>query len=311
MQKTVETTGKTIDDAISAALLELKAEREDVSVEVIEKPKTGFLGLGGTLAKVRVVYNLTKESEAQRFLEGLFEHMDIMARPEVSVREDGSLKADLKGENLGILIGRRGDTLDAIQHITANVINRGGESGEWTRIVVDIENYRQKREESLARLARSTATKVAKTRRNITLEPMNAYERHVIHSSLQEWRDVTTFSSGTEPRRCVVIAYGKQRPGETGARPFTSGAPRPSGQRSGGYQRSGGQSSGGYSNSRPSGGYQRHNNSSDAPKYAGKSNFSGGVQRYGYSKNDAPAADSAAKQSPISPGITKSEDDSL
>ena len=304
MHKTVETTGKTIDDAIAAALSELNAEREEVSVEVVEKPKAGFLGIGGTPAKVRVVYELTKEAEAQKFLEGLFERMRVSAHPEMTVREDGSIKADLKGESLGILIGRRGDTLDAIQHITANVINRGGESGTWTRIVLDIENYRQKREESLARLARATATKVAKSRRNITLEPMNAYERHVIHASLQDWRDVTTFSSGTEPRRCVVIAYGRQRGDKSAsaaAGPRT-GAPRgvgPSVNRQG--------HSGGYA-PRTGGQYPK----SGGQRYGGRPgvNSGGGVRREN-PRNDRPADNSLNSRPAPVPPLTNPEDDSM
>jgi spoIIIJ-associated protein len=140
-----------------------------------------------------------------QFLKGLLERMGSEAYPVVNSANDEVIDLRIEGENLGMLIGRRGETLNAIQHITNYIVNRGEEGR--TRVVVDVENYRKKREESLQKLAEKTASKVMKYRRNIALEPMNAYERHIIHSALQEWKDVSTFSSGAEPRRCVVISY--------------------------------------------------------------------------------------------------------
>jgi spoIIIJ-associated protein len=131
------------------------------------------------------------------------------AVPTATKVSEDTYAVDLVGSNLGMLIGRRGDTLDAIQHITNYAVNHG--QGKRIRINVDAENYRKKREESLVRLAEKVAGKVVKTRRNITLEPMNAYERHVIHAALQDYPDITTYSTGTEPGRRIVVAYSRYR----------------------------------------------------------------------------------------------------
>jgi len=201
----VEATGKTEEEAISSALEELGKERDEVSVEILERAKAGFLGIGSALAHVRVSYEQS-ESKADRaaaFLKGLFEHMGVEAEPEIIETEDG-LRIDLVGENVGPLIGRRGETLDAIQHLTNYAVNRSGE--DRVRISIDAENYREKREESLRRLAEKVAAKCLKYRRNVTLEPMNAYERHVIHTALQDVKGVTTYSTGSEPNRRVVVS---------------------------------------------------------------------------------------------------------
>ncbi len=205
MNKSVITTGKTIEEAIEKAVAELGVSRENVQIEVLERPKSGFLGIGSAPAKVQVSYETSRADKAAAFLEGLLKRMNSNATPVIEVGEEGLLDIHLEGDNLGMLIGRRGETLNAIQHITNYVVNHGEE--ERVRVVVDIENYRQKREESLQKLAEKTAAKVMKYRRNIALEPMNAYERHVIHAALQSYKDVSTFSSGAEPRRCVVISY--------------------------------------------------------------------------------------------------------
>ena len=147
------------------------------------------------------------EERIEVFIKGLLEHMDSEAVPHAWKTEDG-YRVDLVGEDLGMLIGRRGETLDAIQHLTNYAINR--DSNKRSRINVDAENYRLKREESLQRLAHKVAGKVVKYHRSITLEPMNAYERHVIHAALQDKADVTTFSTGTEPNRRVVVALAKE-----------------------------------------------------------------------------------------------------
>jgi len=219
MKKSVEATGKTIELAIETALQMLGKDRDSVSVEVLEKPKSGFLGLGSTLARVLVTYDISPADRAKDFLEGLLDRMNAHAYPEVSLSADGGVDVNIKGDSLGMLIGRRGETLNAIQHITNYVVNRDEE--ERTRVVVDIENYRGKREDSLRKLAEKTAEKAIRYRRNIALEPMNAYERHVIHAALQENPDISTFSSGSEPRRCVVVSYtpGGEKPANTGSRP--------------------------------------------------------------------------------------------
>ena len=288
MEKFITATGKTIDLAIEAALRELKMDRDSVSVEVLENPRSGFLGIGAAPAKVKVTYEVpdeevrpapalssasrskpkkaesrmdgkplnpinppkpkaepkaeaprpaeksrpvekpqekrekrqpkvqktyepaapgSKEERIETFIKGLLEHMGSDAVPHAYLGENDTYQVDLVGDDLGFLIGRRGETLDAIQHLTNYAINR--DSSKRTRINVDAENYRRKREESLRRLAIKVAGKVVKYRRSITLEPMNAYERHVIHATLQDHPDVTTHSTGTEPGRRVVVSYSK------------------------------------------------------------------------------------------------------
>ena len=298
MIKFIDVTGKTEDEAIQSALAQLGMDRDDVSVEILERAKAGFLGIGSAPARVRVSYDDGKAEEvkpvekpaapkpekkvepasapkavpmyapevlqkkepraakeersgrpareerrerapraerAERpapqpkpivdlgeechdekseqiraFLKGLLEHMDSAAEVKVYESEKGRYKVFLEGEKLGALIGRRGETLDAIQQLTNYSINRGSEKNR-ARVQVDAENYREKREQSLERLAEKVAGKVTKYRRNVTLEPMNAYERHVIHTALQDTPSVTTFSIGTEPNRRVVGSYDRTK----------------------------------------------------------------------------------------------------
>jgi len=336
MLKSIETTGRTEEDAISAALFQLGLERDDVSVEVLERAKSGFLGFGSNPAKVRVSYeeeNGTpkslkdlmeeevlstaktpapkpekaasafhsapaprpepkpaqsvrpepkKEQESpavqaveeetilaakpgmrppqprperrrsepkprraprpeerpqagdelvmqappkprepvivtpaaeddekanriKDFLTGLLERLEVQAVPDVYATSEGGYKVILQGENLGTIIGRRGETLDAIQQLTSYALNHG--QSKRTRVHVDAEGYRAKREESLRRLAVKMAGKAVKYRRNMTLEPMNAYERHVIHTALQDYPNVSTYSTGVDPNRRTVVAY--------------------------------------------------------------------------------------------------------
>ncbi len=269
MFKSIEATGKTLDLAIQAGLDQLGLDRDDVSVEVLEQPRSGFFGIGASPAKVSLTYEVpdpepvpetpapraeapqkqpkaapapkaeapastahkvekpkvekppkpekkpieipapapegTMEATIETFLKGLLEHMGSDAVPSCAKSGEDTYAVELIGEHLGMLIGRRGDTLDAIQHITNYAVNHG--KSKRVRVNVDAENYRKKREESLQRLAEKVAGKVVRSRRNITLEPMNAYERHVIHAALQDYPKVTTFSTGTEPGRRVVVAY--------------------------------------------------------------------------------------------------------
>ena len=312
MEKTIITSGKTIDLAIEAALTQLGLDRDSVSVQVIQQAKAGFLGFGAQPAKVQVTYEAPdpvpaapekpksalgsasrskpkaaapakkpeapkqeapkaepvkaeapkaeKKAEAPKpekkaekkpeapkapkaekktekkpekkveapkapaeskvyapaeagsveekietFIAGLLKHMDSKAVPHCVKADGNTYKVDLVGEDLGYLIGRRGDTLDAIQHLTNYTINRDVEG--HIRINVDAESYREKREDSLRRYARKKAQQVLKARRRTTLEPMNAYERHVIHAALQDMENITTHSTGTEPNRRVVIEY--------------------------------------------------------------------------------------------------------
>ena len=262
MLKYIETTGRTEDEAVQNALRELGMDRDDVSVEILDRAKSGFLGIGSSPARVRVTYEAPdeeipaapvveetvtvtvteetrpepasaeeepvpaapeapaasaaetggedpREEKIRTFLTGLLAHMEVDARPEIRRDEEGNYKVELVGSGLGAVIGRRGETLDAIQQLTGYAVNRG--QSKRVRVQIDAEHYRSKREESLQRLAVKMAGKAVKFRRNMTLEPMNAYERHVIHTALQDYPDVTTYSTGTEPNRRTVVAYA---PGE-------------------------------------------------------------------------------------------------
>ena len=301
MEKSIITSGKTIDLAIESALLQLGLDRDSVSVQVLQQAKAGFLGFGAQPAKVQVTYEApdpkpeeapkpksalgsasrskpkaaapvkkpeapkaepvkteapkvekkvekveqkvekkvektekkvekktekaekkvekkveapkeyapaeagSTEEKIETFVKGLLEHMDSKAVPHCWKADGNNYKVDLVGDDLGYLIGRRGDTLDAIQHLANYAVNRDVEG--HIRINVDAECYREKREDSLRRYARKKAQQVLKARRRTTLEPMNAYERHVIHSALQDMENITTHSTGTEPNRRVVIEY--------------------------------------------------------------------------------------------------------
>ena len=213
MIRSVEKTAKTEEEAIREALRELGKSREEVTVEVLEKAQSGFLGIHSSPAVVRVSYEYipSHEERLKSFLDGLFERMDVTADMDIRRQEDGSIHVDLTGEDVGTLIGRRGETLDALQHLCNYAVNHGGEGR--VRINVDAENYRAKRAEALEHLARKVAQKVLRYRRSMTLEPMNAYERHIIHTALQDYDCITTFSTGTEPNRRVVVAYDRQRRG--------------------------------------------------------------------------------------------------
>ncbi len=280
----IDVTGKTEEEAIQSALAQLGMDRDDVSVEILERAKSGFLGMGAKPARVRVTYGPDeapmeevavpvkpavvekpeKKEEPQpkpqqpkqprpqqsrpqqpkqakpqpkreekaapvekpaapavdlpectddnavritAFLTGLLEHMDSPAAVKVYEEEKGRYKVILEGQKLGALIGRRGETLDAIQQLTNYAVNSGSE--KRIRVHVDAENYRARREASLESLAMKVAGKVKKYRRSVTLEAMNAYERHVIHAALQDVKGVTTYSVGTEPNRRVVVAYDR------------------------------------------------------------------------------------------------------
>ena len=268
MRQFIDVTGKTEDEAISKALAQLGLDRDDVSVEILERAKSGFLGLGSCPAKVRVSYGEEEEPAApapvvekkpeqpkkpaaekrsapekkseprpekaekpekeektpapvqdlgeevndeksqaiRKFLTGLLAQMESEAVVKVYQPEKGRYKVILEGQNLGALIGRRGETLDAIQQLTSYSVNR---TGSRVRVQLDAEGYRDKREQSLQHLAKKVAGKVVKYRRSVTLEPMNAYERHVIHTALQDVPGVTTYSTGVDPNRRVIVAYDR------------------------------------------------------------------------------------------------------
>jgi len=216
MITSIEVTGRTEEDAINSALAQLGLTRDDVSVEILERAKSGFLGIGSSPARVRVSYEERdqKVDKLETFLTGLFQRMGVEANIAAEHNaEDNTISVELSGPNVGSLIGRRGETLDAIQHLSNYVMNSG--DGDRTRINIDAENYRAKRTDALNHLAKKMAAKVVKYRRNMTLEPMNAYERHVIHTALQDFEGVTTYSTGTDPNRRVVVAYDRPQQAET------------------------------------------------------------------------------------------------
>ena len=208
MTKMIEVSGKTEEEAIAAGLEQLGKTRDEVSVEVVERSKKGVLGIGRTDAVVRLSYEVadTQRDRVERYLRGLLDCMGIEADIEITEREGGGLVANLSGSAMGAVIGRRGETLDAIQHLVNYSVNRGSEK---MHISVDAENYRSKREESLVRLAEKMAAKAVKYKRSMALEPMNSYERHVIHTALQNYEGVSTASTGVEPNRRVVVTYEK------------------------------------------------------------------------------------------------------
>lgn len=208
MTKMIEVSGKTEEEAIAAGLEQLGKTRDEVSVEVVERSKKGVLGIGRTDAVVRLSYEVadTQRDRVERYLRGLLDCMGVEADIEITEREGGGLVANLSGSAMGAIIGRRGETLDAIQHLVNYSVNRGSEK---MHISVDAENYRSKREESLVRLAEKMAAKAVKYKRSMALEPMNSYERHVIHTALQNYPGVSTASTGVEPNRRVVVTYEK------------------------------------------------------------------------------------------------------
>ena len=207
MLKTIESKGDTIDAAIEKALLILGLERDSVSVEVLQNPKAGFLGIGKEPAVVKVSYETSPMSKAKDFVDGLLYRFGTPASIEAS--EDAAQRTitlELSGDNMGAIIGRRGDTLDAIQYLASIVANRD-EDERW-RVTVDTEDYRAKRETTLYALAEKTAQKALKYKKAVALEPMNPHERRMIHTALQEVEGVTTYSTGSEPNRKVIVAPG-------------------------------------------------------------------------------------------------------
>lgn len=205
--KTIEMVGKTVDDAVNAALAELNAKNEDVEIEVLEEGSKGFLGMGSKDAKVRVSLKSTPQNKALEFLSQLFDVWGLNVK--INAELDGDvLKVELEGDDMGIVIGKRGETLDALQHLTSLNVNTG--DGDFIKVSLDTEGYREKRIKTLENLAAKLASKVAKTRHNVTLEPMNSYERRIIHASLQDNEFVTTYSVGQSPNRKVVIAYNRK-----------------------------------------------------------------------------------------------------
>jgi len=204
---TIEKSAKTKEEAIALALEELGIDESEAIVEVIEEGSKGFLGIGSKDAVVKVSTAAPDCSKrAEDFLSRIFELTGEEVNVE-AVPDGDTLRVNLSGPDMGIVIGKRGETLDALQHLTSLVVNRGDNS--FMKVSLDAENYREKRNEALESLAHKLANKVMRTRRNTTLEPMNAYERRIIHASLQDHEEVTTYSVGQGVNRKVVIALKK------------------------------------------------------------------------------------------------------
>lgn len=206
MMQTTEKTAKTKEEAIAAALAELNATEDEVEIETVEEGSKGFLGLGSKDAVVKVTLLPNPERRAKDFLNGIF---DILGEEvDVAVQtEDDTIKVEFAGPDMGVVIGKRGETLDALQYLTSLVVNRG--DSDFKKVSLDAENYREKRNAALESLAHKLAKKVTRTRRSTTLEPMNSYERRIIHSALQDDPYVTTYSVGQGVNRKVVIALKK------------------------------------------------------------------------------------------------------
>lgn len=200
----ITVSAKTVDEAITKALIELETTSDKLVYEIVDKGSAGFLGLGAKPAVIRAGKELTLEDKAVLFLEQIFEAMKIQVKIETSYDdEEKEISIDLVGEDMGILIGKRGQTLDSLQYLTSMVVNKGSEG--YIRVKLDTENYRSRRKETLETLAKNIAYKVKRTKRPVSLEPMNPYERRIIHAALQSDKYVTTRSEGEEPFRHVVI----------------------------------------------------------------------------------------------------------
>lgn len=200
----IEVTAKTVDDAITESLVQLGTTSDKIEYEVIEKGSNGFLGIGSRMAKIRVRKKSDVEDYVRDFLNDVFHAMDMNVEIMINKSEDGkNVDVELKGDEMGVLIGKRGQTLDSLQYLTNLAV--GKQVNEYVKVKLDTEDYRKRRKETLENLARNIAYKVKRTKRPVSLEPMNPFERRVIHSALQNDRYVSTHSEGDEPYRHVVV----------------------------------------------------------------------------------------------------------
>lgn len=202
----ITVTAKTLDDAITQASMQLGVSSDKLQYEVVEKGSTGLLGglIGSKPAVIRAKKVETIDDKASEFLNSVFNAMGISVEIDTKLNEEEKeLEINLSGDEMGILIGKRGQTLDSLQYLLSLVVNK--ESNDYLRVKLDTENYRERRKETLETLAKNIAYKVKRTRRSVSLEPMNPYERRIIHSALQNDRYVTTHSEGDEPFRRVVV----------------------------------------------------------------------------------------------------------
>ena len=203
-----EITGKTVDEALTNAILELGTTIENLEYEVIEKESSGFLGMFGKPARIKARIKMTVENTAKKFLTDVFSTMDINAKVEVKFdQENTTVEVNIDGDEMGVLIGKRGQTLDSLQYLVSLVVNKSSEN--YIKVKLDTENYRARRKETLENLAKNIAFKVKRSRKPVSLEPMNPYERRIIHSALQNDKYVETYSEGEEPYRKVVINVKK------------------------------------------------------------------------------------------------------
>ena len=204
----IEVSAKTVDEALTEASISLGIPSSEIEYEVVEKGSTGFLGLGSKNAVIKARKKFSPEENVKEFLKSVFHAMDMAVEIIVKVNEEEKLiEVDLKGDDMGILIGKRGQTLDSLQYLTNLAVNKHSEN--YYKVKVDTEDYRKRRKDTLENLAKNIAYKVKRTKRPVELEPMNPFERRVIHSALQNDKFVTTHSEGEEPYRHVVVTLKK------------------------------------------------------------------------------------------------------
>jgi len=206
----MEFSAKTVSEAITEACQKLGVTSDKLEYEVIDEGSAGFLGFGSKPAKIKAGVKLSLEDAAKNFLKEVFGAMEMAVTIEVNYKEEEkSMDIDLAGDEMGLLIGKRGQTLDSLQYLVSLVVNK--ETDDYIRVKVDTENYRQRRKDTLENLAKNIAYKVKRTKKSVCLEPMNPYERRIIHSALQNDKYVTTHSEGDEPFRRVVVTLKKNK----------------------------------------------------------------------------------------------------
>ncbi len=204
----IEISAKTVSEAITEACQKLGVTSDKLDYQVVDEGSNGFLGIGSKPATIKAAVKCSVEDTAKSFLNDVFQAMDMTVVINVEYDEaEKNMTVDLAGDEMGILIGKRGQTLDSLQYLLSLVVNK--ETDDYIRVKVDTENYRERRKETLENLAKNIAYKVKRTKKSVYLEPMNPYERRIIHSALQNDRYVTTFSEGEEPFRRVVVALKK------------------------------------------------------------------------------------------------------
>ncbi len=205
----ITVTAKTVDEAVTKALIELETTSDRLEYEVVEKGSAGFLGIGSKPAIIRAKRKETLQDRATEFLGQVFDAMNMVVDVTAEYNEaEKEININLTGEDMGILIGKRGQTLDSLQYLVSLVVNK--KSDDYIRIKLDTENYRERRKETLETLAKNIAYKVKRTKRSVSLEPMNPYERRIIHAALQNDKYVVTRSDGEEPFRHVIISLKRE-----------------------------------------------------------------------------------------------------